>query len=89
MRANWKVKVLKKVVQDILEQERNVETRTGENWSTQGGSISLDIKKKKGGRESKQKWAKGCCLNFNLSKGAPVVLELICFYNHCLSKVLF
>lgn len=28
MRANWKVKVLKKVVQDILEQERNVETRT-------------------------------------------------------------
>lgn len=47
MRANWKVKVLKKVVQDILEQERNVETRTGENWGTQGGSISLDIKKKK------------------------------------------
>lgn len=43
MRANWKVKVLKKVVQDILEQERNVETRTGENWGTQGGSISLDI----------------------------------------------
>ncbi|XP_062604429.1 cilia- and flagella-associated protein 221-like isoform X2 [Saccostrea cucullata] len=28
MRANWKIKVLKKVVQDILEQERNVETRT-------------------------------------------------------------
>lgn len=47
MRANWKVKVLKKVVQDILEQERNVETRTGENWGTKGGSISLDIKKKK------------------------------------------
>lgn len=47
MRANWKVKVLKKVVQDILEQERNVETRTGENWGTQGGSISLYIKKKK------------------------------------------
>lgn len=47
MRANWKVKVLKKVVQDILEQERNVETRTGENWGTEGGSISLDIKKKK------------------------------------------
>lgn len=47
MRANWKVKVLKKVVQDILEQERNVETRTGENWGTQGGSISLDIKKKR------------------------------------------
>lgn len=37
MRANWKVKVLKKVVQDILEQERNVETRTGEKWGTQGG----------------------------------------------------
>ncbi|XP_061186055.1 cilia- and flagella-associated protein 221-like [Saccostrea echinata] len=28
LRANWKIKVLKKVVQDILEQERNVETRT-------------------------------------------------------------
>ena len=29
MRANSRVSVLKKVVVDILEQERNVETRTG------------------------------------------------------------
>jgi hypothetical protein len=29
MRADWKSKVLKTVVQDIQEQERNVETRTG------------------------------------------------------------
>lgn len=63
MRANWKVKVLKKVVQDILEQERNVETRTGENWGTQGGSISLDIKKKKvEGSQNKSG------LNFNFQK---------------------
>lgn len=45
------------------------------------GASSILLNMKKCRRELKQKWAKGCCLNFDPSKGALVVLELICIFN--------